>query len=241
MSGEAEAVILALTALGAGILRGFTGFGGALAMAPVFTMVLGPAASLGSVVAVNLLTAWQILGPSWRCMERQVVLPMAAASIAATPLGLAAILLVEPGVMRRVVGLAVIGSAVLLLLGWRRRGEARLPGTLATGVAGGVLNGLAGIGGPPAAAWLLAGGGSAARDRAGLVVYVAITQAAIAPAAMLAGVLDAETLLRAAWLAPLHMAGTWAGAALFGRTSEAFFRVGAAYAVLLLGAVAAAL
>jgi uncharacterized membrane protein YfcA len=57
---------LAATALAAGVLRGFTGFGGALAMAPVFAVLLGPAASLGTVVAVNLLTSWQMLGASWR-------------------------------------------------------------------------------------------------------------------------------------------------------------------------------
>ncbi len=240
--GEAKAaVLLALTALGAGVLRGFTGFGGALAMAPVFAVMLGPAASLGTVVAVNLLAAWQMLAPSWRLMERGVVLPMAAASVAATPIGLTTVLLVEPAAARRAVGLAVAAGGLLLLLGWRRRGEARLPGTLAVGAAGGVLNGLAGIGGPPAAAWLLAGGSGAARDRAGLVVYVALTQAATALAAALAGALDAAALLRAAWLAPLYVAGTWAGAALFRHAPERIFRAGAAGVVLTLGAIAVAL
>jgi len=134
----------------------------------------------------------------------------------------------------------LVGSALLLLLGWRRRCEAWVLGTLAVGAAGGVLNGLAGIGGPPAAAWLLAGRSGAARDRASLIVYVALTQAATALAAALAGALDGEALLRAAWLAPLYMVGTWAGAALFHRASEEAFRMTAAGAVLLLGAAAAA-
>jgi len=207
--------VLAATALAAGVLRGFTGFGGALAMAPVYSVLLGPAASLGTIVAVNLLTAWQMLGSSWPAMQRGLVLPMAAAATATIPLGMAAVLWLDAGLVRRLVGLAVVGSGLLLLAGWHRWGPARLPGTLAVGAAGGVLNGLAGIGGPPAALRLLAGSGGAARDRAGLVVYVALTQAATAVAAAGTGVLGMEALLRAVWLAPLYMVGTWGGAALF--------------------------
>jgi hypothetical protein len=53
------------------------------------------------------------------------------------------------------------------------------------------------------------------RDRAGLIVYVVLTQAGTALAAALVGALDTAALLRAAWLAPLYMAGTWFGTALF--------------------------
>lgn len=230
---------LAATALVAGVLRGFTGFGGALAMAPVYAVLLGPAASLGTVVAVNLLTAWQMLGTSWQTMQRGLVLPMAAAAAAATPLGVAAVLWLDAELVRRLVGAAVIGSGLLLLVGRRRQRPARLSSTLLVGAAGGVLNGLAGIGGPPAALWLLAGSGGAARDRAGLVVYVALTQAATAAMAACTGVLGGEALLRAAWLAPLYMLGTWSGAMLFRSTPERLFRTAAVGAVLALGAVAA--
>jgi len=230
---------LAATAAAAGVLRGFTGFGGALVTAPVCTVLLGPAASLGTVVAVNLLTAWQMLGASWRTMQRGLVLPMAGAAAVATPLGVAAVLWLEPELVRHLVGWAVVGSGLLLLVGWHRQGPARLPGTLVVGVAGGVLNGLAGIGGPPAALWLLAGDGGAACDRAGLVIYVVLTQAATAAVAAGTGVLDREALLRAVWLAPLYMVGTWGGAALFRRAPERLFRVVAVWTVLVLGAVAA--
>jgi uncharacterized membrane protein YfcA len=170
-------------------------------------------------------------------MQRGLVLPMAGAAAAATPLGVAAVLWLDAELVRHLVGLAVVGSGLLLLVGWRRQGPARLPGTLVVGAAGGVLNGLAGIGGPPAALWLLAGDGGAARDRAGLVVYVALTQAARAAVAACTGVLGREALLRATWLA--YMVGTWGGATLFRSTPKRLFRVVAVSTVLALGTVAA--
>lgn len=155
-----------------------------------------------------------------------------------TPLGVAVVLWLDAELARHLAGWAVVGSGLILLAGWRRQGPAQLPGTLVVGVVGGVLNELAGIGGPPAALWLLAGDGGAACNRAGLVVYVLLTQAATAAVATGTGVLDREALLRGAWLSPLYMVGTWGGAMLFHRTPERLFRLAAVWTVLALGAVA---
>jgi len=61
------------------------------------------------------------------------------------------------------------------------------------------------------------------------------------PGSALIHTLDGEALLRAAWLAPFYMVGTWARAALLHRAPEEAFRMTAAGVVLLLGAAAAAL
>ena len=232
------ALVLAASALAAGLIKGFTGFGGALVMAPLFTLVLNPRETLGVVVAVNVATAWQLYAPSWRTMQRAVVLPMALACALATPIGVAAIVLVAPAFGRRLIGVAVLASGLALLSGWRRHGAPRLLGTLAVGAVGGILNGLAGIGGPPAALWLLAGREGASRDRAGLIVYVALTQAAAAAVAAVAGALDIGALESALWLAPLYVAGTYAGAHLFTLAPEKVVRIAAIAMIVGLGGVA---
>ncbi len=231
--------LLAAAAVAAGMVKGFTGFGGSLVMAPLFLLVLGPGPALGTVVAVNLATAWQLLTPAWRNMRRSIVLPMAAVSALATPLGVAAALTLDPLIERRAVGLAVLASGLALMAGWRRSGLPRPAATAAVGAAGGVLNGLAGIGGPPAAVWLLSGRDGALRDRAGLIVYVALTQAATAVVAAAAGALDLPALKRALLLAPLHVAGTAVGARLFRMAPERVFRLAAAAVIVGLGLVTA--
>ncbi|MDR3531365.1 MAG: sulfite exporter TauE/SafE family protein, partial [Rhodopila sp.] len=159
-------VVLGLIVLGAGVVKGFTGFGGSLIMAPLFSLVMSPSQTLGTVVVVNLATAWQMLGPSWRAMRGRVVLPMSAACALATPLGVAAVLMLDPTLVRRTIGVAVLVSGLALLGGWQRVKPPRLLGTIAVGVVGGLLTGLSGMGGPPAALWLLSGRDGAARDRA---------------------------------------------------------------------------
>jgi uncharacterized protein len=234
-----SSAVLALTALVAGLMKGFTGFGGALVMAPLFTLVLSPGQTLGTVVAVNVATGWQMLGPSWRTMQRGVVLPMAVACALATPLGIVAVLILDPAVGHRLIGAVVMASGIALLSGYRRTRPPWLADTLLVGALSGILNGLAGIGGPPAALWLLAGQEGAARDRAGLIVYVALTQAAGATLAASAGALDLTALSRALWLAPLHIAGTLAGARLFELAPERVVRLTAVGLFVVLGAITA--
>jgi hypothetical protein len=198
---------------------------------------LNPAQTLGTVVAVNVATAWQLLRQSWADMRPQLVLPMAATCALATPAGIAMILVLDPATGRRIVGFAVLASGLALLAGWRRLGPPRMIATLMIGALSGLMNGLAGVGGPPAALWLLAGRDSAARDRAGLIVYVALTQAAVAAIAVVAGVLDGPAVLRALWLAPLHVAGTLAGARLFHLAPERIVRLAAIVIIVALGAI----
>ena len=232
-------LITAMAALMAGIVKGFTGFGGALVMAPLFALTLGPRETLGTVVAVNLVTAWQLLRPSWRDMQRDIVLPMASASAIATPLGIVAVMMLDPQAGRRVIGFGVLACGLALIGGWRRRGAPRLSGTLLVGAFGGILNGLAGIGGPPAALWLLAGQEGASRDRAGLIVYVALTQSATALLAIGTGALGLAALERTFWLAPLYVLGTILGARLFTAVPEKAARQAVILLVILLGALAA--
>jgi uncharacterized membrane protein YfcA len=232
-------LFLAATAVVAGLVKGFTGFGGALVMATLFTLVLSPSETLGTVVIVNVATAWQLLRPSWRMMQRNVVLPMAAASALATPVGVAAVLLMNPLLGREIIGLGVLCCGLVLISGWRRQHPARFVHTIAVGLVGGLLNGLAGIGGPPAALWILAGRDGAERDRAGLLVYVALTQAATAIIATGAGALDLAVLIRSLWLAPLYLAGTAFGARLFRVAPEESVRFGVITLIISLGAATA--
>ena len=226
---------LAAIAFGAGIIKGFTGFGGSLVMAPLFALLLGAGPTLGTVVMINLATAWQLFLPSWRTMQRGVVLPMSLACIAATPFGMLVIGILDAAQGRRLIGIAVLLSGLALLAGLRRHGAARVAPTLAVGVCGGLLNGLAGMGGPPAALWLLAGDEGADRDRASLLIYVALTQAAAVLMATYSGALDRDAFIRALALAPLHWLGTTLGSRLFHTAPERIFKNAAIFVIIAVG------
>lgn len=236
---DVPTTILFVTALGAGVLRGFTGFGGALAMAPVFTTLLGPIAALGTISALNVLTTWQMVRPAWRLMERPVVLPMIGASLVLTPAGMLAIFWLQPDIVRTIIGFAVAASGLLMLLLVRRTFHVSSAGAVMVGAVGGVLNGLAGIGGPPAALCLLSRDGPAGAGRAGLIVYVAATQLGTAIVALALGALDLVALIWALLLAPVYILGTAFGAWLFRRAPDQIFRFAAAMFVTLLGLVVA--
>jgi len=222
----------------AGLVRGFSGFGAALVLTPLLSLVLGTRDAAATTILLTGLTALQQVPTAWPVGDWRRVSLLAAAAIVAMPFGTWALLGLDAETLRRAVAVVVIGFTCLLASGWRYRGPTPLPATLAVGAASGVLTGAAGIGGPPVVVWLLAGDTDARRARANFILFFGATLG-VAPIALLwAGLVDGTIAGRALWLAPVFMAGTWAGGRLSGRASDRAFRW-AALAILFAGGIAA--
>lgn len=149
-------VLLGFVALVAGIMRGFSGFGGGLLIAPVFSLFLTPTDVVVLVMVLNLLTTVQLLPEVLRNVQWGTVLSLAAtATFIGVPVGVAVLHRVDPVFMRRVIGAVVSGTAILLLLGWNYRGRR---GRIQDGIVGifsGLLTSIGGVGGPPVILYLL--------------------------------------------------------------------------------------
>ena len=103
----------------AGLVRGFTGFGGALVMVPVLSLVLGPGAALAAVCASGVPVILQLLPAALRHGERGFVLPFAAAAFAAAPAGTWVLVAVPPAAMKIAISLAVLAMTAMMAWGWR--------------------------------------------------------------------------------------------------------------------------
>lgn len=219
-----DLAIAGAAALAAGVVRGLVGFGGALVMVPILSLLFGPAPAVAVVIALELLGFLQLLPGAVRHVRWRELAPMSVAALAVLPLGAWLVVHVAPEVMRRTIGGIVVALGLLLL--WGRR-AARRPGLpAALGVAGvsGLLQGLAGTPGPPVVLFLLAGPDSAAANRHQLVGYFAVLDTAGLLLFAAQGTVDGLMLGRIALLLPLSVAGTWLGARLFYRAREALLR-----------------
>ena len=229
-------VVLAATAVG-GIIRGFSGFGAALAMTPVISLLVGPREAVPAVVVVMLVTTLQLVPGTIRAVAWPKLWPLGLASCVGVPLGVQALLVADPELMRRGIAAAVAAFSALLLAGWRYR---RTPGrvlTLSVGGIGGLLGGAAAIGGPPVIAFLLAGPDSAATNRATLVFYFVFSQVVAVTLYAANSAITARVLWLVALMMPVQMAGLWIGAKLFPKASEAVYRRVALGVLLLIGLV----
>jgi uncharacterized membrane protein YfcA len=216
--------VAALVALISGVLHGYTGFGGALMMVPLLTLLWGPVPAMASTHLIAVFATAQLYPAAARAARWRELAPILLATLAATPLGVLLVYTLDPALIRLGMGAFILAFAGLTLAGWRYRGpRGRGAGLLVGAVAGGV-NGAAGVGGPPLALYFVSAPEPAAVQRANIILGVgAIIVTAIAALAA-AGAYDAPLTVRAILLAPFYAAGVWLGVRLFAHAPSRYFR-----------------
>lgn len=150
----AFALMAGVTATGC-VIRGFSGFGAGLLMAPVFSLVMTPTDVVVVILLLNLLTTAQLLPSALRSVDWGLVFRLFIPSILGLPIGLALLHLVEPAVMRKLVATVVTLAASVLLAGWVYRGPSGRLQDVIVGSTSGFMTAIGGIGGPPIILYLL--------------------------------------------------------------------------------------
>ncbi|MDR3506659.1 MAG: sulfite exporter TauE/SafE family protein [Caulobacteraceae bacterium] len=210
--------VLAGVAAG-GLLQGFTGFGFAMVAVPLISLVLPPAQALPYVMALQALLGLAGLPGAVRLCRWSLLGWLTLGVAVGTPAGLWAIATLSPAAGRLVVGLAVLLAFAVLAVGLRVPGHGSSRAAVGAGVAAGVMNGLAGMSGPPAVALVIAADVRPEEARATLLVFVfGAALAALVPMG-LAGQLGGSMAAPLAAALPALGLSWWAGSALFRRTT----------------------
>jgi hypothetical protein len=153
-----------------------------------------------------------------------VIAPLGIAAVLAVPAGSLLLVLVDASTLRRLIAATVVVFSLVLLSGWRFRGEHRPSRSIGFGVVSGAMLGATGIGGPPVILYLLSGPDPAPVTRANLTLYIVLISAAGLVMLAIAGLLDATTVRIAATLTIPFALGVVAGSRLFSRFSTPRFR-----------------
>ena len=156
------------------------------------------------------------------------------------PVGVAALLAIDPEPMKLVISIAVLVSAVVLASGWRSKRELGIVGTSTVGVGAGVLNGLTSAGGPPVIVFFLGSPAGMAAGRASLIAYFLFLDALAIVIVLAAGLLDGTALVRVAAFTPVMLVGAAIGARGFGKVDPErarFVGIGVLVALALVGIV----
>ena len=232
---EAIAVAIAVALL-AGLVRGITGFGGAMVMSPPLALVLGPVLAVPLVLLLEAFAATPMLVQTRALVRWRLIGPILAAACATVPLGVHLLSTVDPTTLRRAIAAVVILFSMLLLAGWRYAGRQRVATGVGLGAVAGTMVGATSMGGPPVILYLLAGPDPIETTRANLTFFVAAISAIALVALAVAGILGARALWLALALAPLYYGGMVAGVRLFAKFNDQRFRQ---FTLLLMMAVSA--
>jgi uncharacterized membrane protein YfcA len=221
---DARLVVVLVVVTIAGLLRGFVGFGAALISVPVFSLVLGPHAAIAVNNVMGLPAVFQLLPEAIRRAERRVVLPICLATFLATPVGTWALVVADPAMMTVAISVLVLLMVALLASGWRLRGHIGLGKLIAAGVAGGLVQGVAGVGGPPVVAVALSRPGEASQQRANvLALMTAVSLSSVLPL-LYHGLFTRQTVIIGLLLIPFYSAATALGARYFALGGQRHYR-----------------
>ncbi len=227
--------LVACAAVLGGFMRGFVGFGGALALVPVLALALGPKLAVAVASIVGLPSVLQLLPEAVRHAERKLVLPAAVATLAGAPLGSLLLVSVEPRMMTGAIGVMVIAMALATWRPWPSAFVRRAWVPIAAGAISGMLQGAAGVGGPPSVAVALARGGSPSQQRGNVLGLLTTIATGGAISHWWFGLFTQQAAVMAAFLLPLFFGATWAGSRFFAMGGQRHFRVAALGILLVIG------
>jgi len=208
----------------AGLVRGTTGFGGAMLMTPVLSILFGPVPAVVTALLLETAAALVMFPDALPKATWRTLLYLTLPAIITVPLGGYLLLTVDPAIARKMISAVVIVFSSMLLFGLRYNGSPRIVTSLALGSVVGALLGATSVGAPPVILYLLSGPDSAAVTRANLTVFV--TAISVIGLAMLAsaGAITATLALSAIALTIPFLLATWLGSKLFAQLSDAGVR-----------------
>ena len=226
--------LIAIAMVG-GIMRGFAGFGTTLIMVPFFSLLMPPSESVFIALATDVLVMIPLLPNAVKDAQWKHIWPMIIGVFLATPLGVMVLTITKPEFMKIFIAILVIGSAFLLLSGWKYEGKRANSLSFFIGAFSSVINGATGIGGPPIAVYFMARGLSPKILRASLNSLAFIMEGAAALFIYFAGVFEFKILVTVFILFPFMLLFTWIGSKLFSVLDNSLFNKIILYFLLVFG------
>jgi uncharacterized membrane protein YfcA len=208
----------------AGVVRGITGFGGAMVMSPPLALLIGSQLTVPIVLLLESVVAAQMLVQTRKLVRWRVMVTIIGAACVTVPLGVAILVATDPQIIRRAMAVTVIVFAFILLRGWRYKGHPRLATSVGLGALSGGMLGATSIGAPPVIIYLLSGPDPVETTRANLTLYVTVVSLVGLVLMGYRGVFDMSAAKTALWLAPSYYGGLLVGVRLFPRFSDTRFR-----------------
>lgn len=209
-------LMMCFTVFLAGTIRSFTGFGGGLVLAPFFSFFMSPADLVVVVLLLNFVTSVQSLPETWKATPWPLVWILLLPSLIGVPIGVWLIEVLDPMMIRRVIGLIVAMLAAIMLIGWVYNGPRGRLQALVVGVTSGALTSLAGVGGPPLVLYLLSDKSLSPQVvRAFFMMFFALAQIVTIMFFVYKDLVNTSQLIYTASFVPVYILSTVLGTSLF--------------------------
>ena len=230
-SGEPGMVIITIVAFGAGLIRGFTGFGGPAFMLAILTLFFTPYSIVSKILVVDFLASMFLFRTVYREIDWRSTAYLTVPTLLAMPLGHWLLLEMDPLWMKRSMAMIIAVACVFMLIGFRYRNPLSAVGLIVLGLCTGIVFGASYIA-LVAVVVILLGPYDKNQGRTLIISWSSFTVLGFALMSALSGTTGIDDITIAAPGAAAYLFGTWLGSLGFHNASETLFRR-AAIGVLL--------
>jgi uncharacterized protein len=227
---------VALTAVVAATVRGFSGFGGALIFMPIAAACFDPKVAAGVLYIVDSILILPLVSNAVRIVDWRDIVPIGIGAAVTVPAGVAVLVFVDPIPLRWGLSVGILISVALLAAGWRYHGPTRAWLSVLVGAIAGFMSGSAQMPGPPVLIYWLGRQVMSATVRANAIVFFIFTTCISGVALYVGGIFTGQVLALSVAVFPFYGIGMLVGTRLFGRVSEVTYRR-IAYLTVLVAAI----
>lgn len=217
-------LLIAGAVLFAGFIRGFGGFGFALAAVPLLTIMLPPLLAIPIVLVLEVILTLLFLPRVWPLVEWQSVSLLALGACFATPLGIWLLSTASPMLLRLALGIILLVSVYALWTPAARLAHRSGGWAIATGAVSGLLSGGTAMSGPPVILYYMNDANEAPIRRASMMMFFLFSAGVAVAWGMARGIYSPRILLFGLLLSPVAAMGAWLGSLCFHRTGAATYR-----------------
>ena len=223
------------SALLAGLVRGFSGFGTAMVFLPIASQYLNPFEAIASLAIMEFFGTFAVIRKSWSDADKVDLARLVVGMVIVTPFAL--LLLAKAGAefYRYSVSILSLFLLVLIGLGVRYKGDLNPFVIFSVGGLGGLTGGLTGIPGPPVILLYVASSHPISVIRANNLLFLYFFDVCVVLIFALSGVLTLEIFLLGSILAIPNFLGNFIGAKLFNPHKTNQYRM---LAYIIIGAAA---
>ncbi len=216
-------LVVALVAFGAGLIRGFTGFGGPAFMLAILTLFFPPVGVISKILVADFVANIYLMKSCYRDIRWKKTAYMVVPTLLVMPIGHWVLLQMDPVIMKRIIAFIIASVSLLMLAGFRYRHEMTVPWLITGGVIGGFV-----FGGTYVAlltvAFILLGPYDKHQGRTLIIAWTFFTVLGFAIISFSFGSTQLTDIWVAAPGAVTYLLGSWMGSKGFHLASEKLFR-----------------
>lgn len=208
----------------AGLVRGLTGFGLAIVLIPLISLIIEPERAVLIGILMGVLTSPLGYAKARHSIDRAITRPIIWSGILVSPIGLYVLTITPPDIARMAIAVIAIISFFVLIMKRAPEPPKGKVALLATGMTTGLLGGFAAMPGPPVIHYFVRSSIPAATARDAMIVIFFWSPLAVAGFALIAGRLDWPLGALALSGFPMLAGGNALGTHFFGRLSDPLWR-----------------